>query len=110
MARLKKLHNGISSRYDYQPGNGSRYEVVYCPGPKTFLFGWYNTRVGGRVAEFGSTTGVLTYSYLMEKLDIKNYPDAAALLTLISELTGRRVTYPEGYGQDGIPIKAEAKN
>lgn len=100
MIRLTETtHNG-TRRLVYQPGNGTRYELVYCPGPETFLFGWTYSREGGRLAEF-SNVGLMTYDYFMQKLDIRSPADAAALLTLVNELTGRPVELPVRYTANG---------
>jgi hypothetical protein len=91
---------GEAKRIAYQPGNGTRYEIVYCPGSETFLFGWYNVP-GGKIAEFSSTAGLLVSEYFMKKLGIRSPADAAALLTLVNELTGRPVELPVGYDARG---------
>lgn len=91
----------------YQPGNGTRYEVLFCKGNDTFLFGWLNGT--GTVHEFRSG-GLLHYQYLMEKLKLRSPADAAALLTLIQELTGREPQYPEGFDRNGNEGSGEQRN
>lgn len=103
MAKLEKVSVFDQvTRYCYQPNNGTRYVVLYCPGSVSFLlglFGSYGT-AGGRLAEF-SNGGLLTCDYFMQKLGITNQADAAALLTLVNCLSGRPVELPIGYDPTG---------
>ena len=102
MDRLVMQYSGFCLRYCYQPGNGTKYEVIYGPiEADTFMFGWLNRSKGGVVAEFRLDKGLLTFDYFMDKLQITNKADAAALLTLVNELTERPILYPEGYDHAG---------
>ncbi len=97
-------------RIVYEPGNGSRYSCILteCPGSNGepgFLFCWMKRQdSGGNAIWFGRDRGLLHYSYLAEKMEIDLVADAAALLALIRDETGRPVGMPPEFGEDGIWI------
>jgi hypothetical protein len=99
MNRLDTYEINGAKRYIFQPGNGTRYEVVLVPDENSFLFGWVNG--SGTIAEFGNT-GLMTSGYFMDKLKLHNRADAAALMTLVNELTGRPVELPFGFDANGV--------
>jgi len=92
--------NSTLNEIVYQPDNGTRYEVILVLHGEHFLFCWLNGSAGGRCHEF-ATEGLLHYSYFQEKMKT-NEADAAVLLVLIHELTGRTVALPPGYDVAGL--------
>lgn len=89
MIRLEQTHQGNFFRYVFQPGNGTRYEILYCPdlNAGTFLFGWTNRLEGPVVAEF-RTGNYMDVYFFAQKLNLIPGPDATVLLDLAQELEG----------------------
>lgn len=64
----------------WEPGNGSRYEVLLVPGVgMNKVFAWLNAPGGGRCM-YINPYGVVHSGYLMEKMALRSIRDAAALL------------------------------
>jgi hypothetical protein len=88
--------------YDHQPGNGTRYPCYIGQAEnRNWVLVWL--RDGGAMGKafvFAPNAGLLHYSYLMEKLEV-NEADAAGLMPLISEVTGRLCALPIGFGING---------
>jgi hypothetical protein len=79
------------TRWDWQPGNGSRYDLIYGNiGDKNFLAWMRGGGSGGRCIVWSS---YLHCSYLREKLDI-NLADADGIL-LFLEKKGHKVGRPD---------------
>ena len=88
--------------YDHQPGNGTRYlcYLGQAENDNWVLVWLHHGGSAGKAFVFDSNAGLLHYSYLMEKLGV-NEADAAALMTLISRVTGRLCALPLGFGING---------
>ena len=71
--------NGTIERYEYCPGNGTRYCLLFGElAEGRYLLAWLmNGDSGGSCVTFGSG---IEESYLMEKMRIGNRTDANALL------------------------------
>lgn len=80
------------SRYDWQPGNNTRYDLMYGTTEKgTAVVSWLrNTGAGGPTLVFRS---FLHYSYMMEKMQIR-ISDAVGILKFLEEM-GHKVGYPD---------------
>ncbi len=79
------------NHYDWQPGNGTRYDLYYGKsGPKAFVSWMRRGGSGGTAMAF---THYLHYSYAMEKLEI-NIADAVGILKFLEEM-GHNVGYPD---------------
>lgn len=80
------------SRYDWQPGNGTRYDLFYGPTAKPrYLVSWM--KYGGAGGVSLAFSDYLHYSYLMEKMGV-NISDAVGILMFLEEM-GHKVGYPE---------------
>lgn len=77
-------------RFDWQPGNGTRYDLIYGGGGEKSMIGWM--RQGGSGGTVMLFTDFLHYTYMMEKLGI-NIADAVGILKFL-ELQGHSVGYP----------------
>jgi len=105
----------MPDKFDYQPGNGSRYELYIIPtNPnhenkfQSFYFAWM--RYGGSsgiVAKF-NYDDFLHYNYFEEKMLCKDLhistADTAALLCFLRQETGIRVGLPVGFDQNGLYV------
>jgi len=71
--------NGTIERYEYCPGNGTRYCLLFGElAEGRYLLAWLmNGDSGGSCVTFGSGIGA---GYLMEKMRIGNRTDANALI------------------------------
>ena len=72
----------------YQPGNGTRFELVFTKHPVNdeVLLTWVN--YGSMVIPNNTT---LRLGYLQEKMRIHNDSDACVLLEIIEHMTGRAI-------------------
>ncbi len=77
-------------RFDWQPGNGTRYDLIYSGDSSKNLIGWL--RMGGSGGRMMLFTDFLHYSYIMEKMQI-NIADAVGILKFL-EHQGHYVGYP----------------
>ena len=105
----------------FQPGNGTKYETAFVPMvgadysdtlTDKFLFCWINPldNLGRSLVLQGSawnTIHPLNYQYFMDKMQC-SAGDAAALLSLIREITGRTIEFPPGFGSDGLAKSTES--
>jgi len=79
------------NHYDWQPGNGTRYDLYYSKtGSRAFVSWMRRGGAGGTAMAF---THYLHYSYIMEKMEI-NTADAVGILQFLEEM-GHDVGYPE---------------
>jgi hypothetical protein len=91
-------------RYDYQPGNGARYDIMYGHNLDTggALLVWLSRGgSGGSAFRFNSngSGGYIAAGYLMEKMNIALRGDALALCAFLNERGHRAET---GGGFDGF--------
>ena len=77
-------------RFDWQPGNGTRYDLIYGSGDPYTQIAWLKR--GGSGGTLMLFSDFLHYSYIMEKMDI-NIADAVGILKFL-ELQGHAVGYP----------------
>jgi len=107
-----ECHN---QRVDWQPGNGSRYDILYgeyinADGKPMFFVTWL--RLGGSGGSTLSWDGLtlLHWSYLSEKMKV-NEADAAGILSYLKKIRGHTVAMPEGFDDMGRyrPVLAEAE-
>lgn len=78
-------------RYDWQPGNGTRYDLLYGRTGGMWLITWL--KHGGSAGPAMLFDGYIHYTYLMEKLEV-NIADATGILKFL-EHQGIKVGYPE---------------
>ena len=79
------------NHYDWQPGNGTRYDLYYSrKGDRGFISWMRRGGAGGTAMTF---THYLHYSYIMEKMEI-NIADAVGILKFLEEM-GHDVGYPD---------------
>jgi hypothetical protein len=92
-------------RFEYCPGNGTRYDLLFgLTGGGDLLLVWlYNEGAGGfafhRSAKNNDT--LLHHSYLSEKMGVKNLADIAALLAFLAQY-GTCVGMPQDFNDDGL--------
>ena len=79
------------NHYDWQPGNGTRYDLYYGPAGKRTFVSWM--RFGGAGGISMVFDSYLHYTYMMEKMQI-NISDAVGILKFLEEM-GHDVGYPE---------------
>jgi len=73
-------HNENIISAAWEPGNGTRYELLLVNGAGVNrVFAWLNAPGGGRCM-YISPYGVIHSGYLMEKMGTRSIRDAAALL------------------------------
>jgi hypothetical protein len=77
-------------RYDWQPGNGTRYDLCYGPVGDRALVTWL--RQGGSGGPSLAFSHYLHYTYVMEKMSV-NIADAVGILKFLEEM-GHDVGYP----------------
>jgi len=80
------------SRYDWQPGNGTRYDLFYGTTAKdrAFVSWMLYGGAGGKSMAFSS---YLHYTYVMEKMQV-GISDAVGILKFLEEM-GHAVGYPD---------------
>lgn len=78
------------NHYDWQPGNGTRYDLYYGPAGKKTFVSWMKNAGGGVSMVF---TDYLHYSYLMEKMNV-GIADAVGILKFLEEM-GHKVGHPD---------------
>lgn len=78
-------------RYDWQPGNGTRYDLVYAPVGDRTMITWL--RHGGSGGPSLLFSHFLHYSYVTEKMQV-NIADAVGILKFL-EYQGHDVGYPQ---------------
>lgn len=80
----------MMKRYDWQPGNGTRYDLIYGEVGNKNLIGWM--RQGGSGGCVMLFSAFLHYSYVMEKMQI-GIADAVGILKFLQH-QGHEVGYP----------------
>lgn len=81
---------GTWKRFEWMPGNGTRYDLIYSGDGSTNLIAWM--KFGGSGGRLMLFTDFLHYSYIMEKMQV-NIADAVGILKFL-ELQGHSVGYP----------------
>jgi len=82
----------MSERYEWCPGNGTRYDLIYGHVGTKCMITWMHKGGSGGTAMLFSQ--FLHYTYVQEKMQI-NIADAAGILKFL-EHKGHEVGYPEG--------------
>ena len=77
------------SRFDWQPGNGTRYDLIYSSDSNYNMIGWLQYGGSGNVMLF---IDFIHYTYLMEKLHV-NIADAVGILKFL-DYQGHSVGFP----------------
>jgi len=104
--RVEKMIECHNQRVDWQPGNGSRYDILYgeyinADGKPMFFVTWL--RLGGSGGSTLSWDGLtlLHWSYLSEKMKV-NEADAAGILSYLKKIHGHTVAMPEDFNDNGV--------
>ena len=81
----------------WEPGNGSRYDLLYGKDNSRgrYILAWMRSGGSGGTCIVWSAQSYLHYSYLCEKLNV-NDADAAGIMTFLAS-KGHDVGFPEGY-------------
>lgn len=95
-----KRDDGEMRLIDWQPGNGTRYEVYLFLSTDRILLAWWNKGDGSRMMIKDQQT-MFHYQYMLEKMAIGR-ADAAALLALFAQETGIETVLPPGYDENGV--------
>lgn len=90
------------NNYQWQPGNGTNYDINVVQHDDKVLLCWMLYGGSGGVCMKFSVGGLLHWSYMSEKLGIKNRADLAGIMGLVHKLGLAEVGMPEGYGLDGL--------
>ena len=104
MERLETItENGdLNKLLVYQPGNGTRYEVVVADLVDQLMFGWFSAAGGRASALFRKNEKPMSWDYFCEKMNLcQQRADAVALIVLFGELTGRAVQIPGEFDRAG---------
>lgn len=98
-ARL--IPTGVEA-FDFMPGNGNRYNLLFGSLPDgRLLLAWMDRGgSGGRAFRF-DRQGFVAASYAAEKLELSSGADVAALLAFIA-LFDIPVGMPQGFDANGI--------
>ena len=102
-----ELENGTGPINIYQPGNGTRYEILCVETkPGLDLFIWVNAPLRIHSVTRLSRPSNIAAWWLADRMNICD-ADCAALLAWLRDERGHTVQMPEGYGADGCwPRKA----
>jgi len=81
--------------YQYQPGNGCNYDLVYAkyPGLNRYLLAWLHKGGSGGSSFSFHGDSYITAGYLMEKMGLHHAGHAQALLGFLAE-QGHEVEQP----------------
>ena len=82
----------MSERYEWCPGNGTRYDLVYNHVGEKTMITWLNR--GGSGGTTMLFSHFLHHSYIQEKMKV-NVADAVGILKFL-ERKGHSVGYPDG--------------
>jgi hypothetical protein len=85
------FEDGMMKRFDWQPGNGTRYDLICGQVGDRTMITWM--RFGGSGGVTMLFSHFLHYSYILEKMQI-NIADAVGILMFL-ESRGYEVGYPE---------------
>jgi hypothetical protein len=78
----------------WEPGNGTRYEVMLVEEANTYVFVWLNAPKYGRALRIGKDT-FLHVSYFGDKLGYYNEADLFALMRWMDTKTPKFETHKE---------------
>lgn len=83
-------------RFSWEPGNGTRYDLIYGPlgGTNKFLLCWMLKGGSGGKSILWEGNSLLHHGYLEEKMDI-GIADAHGILLFVHS-KGHDVGFPEG--------------
>jgi len=87
-------------RFIHEPGNGTRYDLLYQEEPDGYIFLAWMHRGGSGGSCIRIRCGIEA-TYMMEKMRLSNRPDANALLAFL-KARGYPATLDPGYNEDGV--------
>ena len=82
----------MNLRYYWEPGNGTRYDLVFGKVGDNNILSWM--RLGGSGGKTIVWDGFLHHTYIQEKMDL-NEADAHGILSFL-EIQGLEVGLPQG--------------
>jgi len=85
----------------FQPGNGTRYEIVLTDCGGYWVLSWPSKSSGG-VCMSIQKVELLHHSYMEQKMPSLGRADIAALLVLVHEETHCPVVLPPDFNKDGL--------
>ena len=90
-----------TANYQWQPGNGTNYDITIGITCNRVLLCWMMHSGSGGVCMWFKRGGFLDWTYMSEKLGV-NAADSAGILALVHQLKLSEVGMPHGYGLDGL--------
>ena len=106
---VERLHPEEIQRVVFQPGNGTKYELVLVPLDHEFMVSWVPSDRAGRACAVFGRDSLLHWRYAMEKLQIKG-ADLNAVMAVLHEVMGVEVALEPGYDEhcefEGVPLAA----
>ena len=91
----------FAKQYDWTPGNGTFYDLILSkPNEDEYVLCWMRQGGSGGNAFRFRTESHIFYSYLMEKMDIRE-GDTPGILSFMEEL-GVSVTYPYWFEKESL--------
>jgi hypothetical protein len=104
LKKIEKMAESHTQRVDWQPDNGSRYDMLYgeyldSRGVPMFFVTWLRIGGSGGTTLSWSGGGLLHHSYISEKMKV-NEADAAGILAYL-KIQGHEISMPEGFNDMG---------
>lgn len=87
-------------RFVYEPGNGTRYDLLFGRGDERLLLVWLTRGGSGGNAFYWTGYNLLHWTHLAKKLNTGTRADIAALLSFLSQF-GIDVGLPENFENTG---------
>ena len=92
-------------QYDFQPGNGSRYEIIYGMVDDRYILIWMN-RGGSGGSAFRFDGGYIHHSYMAEKMGLTEWSSDVFALCAFLNTQGHQAYIAEDYDSNGRYVKA----
>jgi hypothetical protein len=90
--------------YGYEPGNCTRYDLLYGKAPQGYLLVWLHRGGSGGSAFRFDDGGYIAAGYLAEKMSLANGGDTDALLAFL-RLQGHRSEVRGSFDEAGQHIR-----
>lgn len=99
---FKDIPSGVS-RFEWMPGNGTRYDLLFgrTEYDDRLLLVWLHRGGSGGAAFHWSGDIYLHWTYMAEKMSWHNQADVAAMLAFLADF-GIEVGMPESFNEEGL--------
>jgi len=97
---MKRINQETENLFVFCPGNGTRYKLFAAKiqpdhrGAYDLIVAWLKRDDMGGPSTLMSTQNGMYYAYFMEKMGMKNVPDAIAIMCFMREQFGAKVELP----------------